>query len=140
MHTCYRATDAYPQVDDAIIDLDLDGSRATVIASGRLGPRSASVLRTMLDALDAVPNPIHVQADDAREVADEFVSALFEAQVRRERLDLPGLVLDGADDPGSRDGAAPLCNALRRWNGRHRAPSSFVTPLATSVRMHDTSR
>ncbi|HZY76428.1 MAG TPA: hypothetical protein VFE40_08920 [Jatrophihabitantaceae bacterium] len=109
MHTCFRATDAYPQVDDAVIDLDLDGPRATLIASGRLGPRSAGVLRTMLDALDAVPSPIHVKADGVREVADEFVSALCEAQVRRHHLELPGLVLDDAD--GNR-GAAVLSAAV----------------------------
>jgi hypothetical protein len=109
VHTCFRATDAYPQVDDAVIDLDLDGPRATLIASGRLGPRSAGVLRTMLDALDAVPSPIHVKADGVREVADEFVSALCEAQVRRHHLELPGLVLDDAD--GNR-GAAVLSAAV----------------------------
>jgi hypothetical protein len=120
VHTCFRATDAYPQVDDAIIDLDLDGPHATLIASGRLGPRSAGVLRTMLDALDAVPNPIHVQADGVREVADEFVSALFEAQVRRRHLDLPGLVLDdasgAADDDHANGGANLLRAAVRAWD------------------------
>lgn len=108
MHTCYRATDAYPQLEDATIDLDLDGPHATLIASGRLGPRSAAVARTMLDALDAVPHPIHVRADGVREVAEEFVSALLEAQVRRRILQLPGLELDGASDAdtdGATDGA-----------------------------------
>jgi len=117
VHTCFRATDAYPQVDDAIIDLDLDGPRATLITSGRLGPRSAGVLRTMLDALDAVPNPIHVKAAGVREVADEFVSALFEAQVRRRHLELPGLVLDGADGATEdEDGAGVLRAAVRAWD------------------------
>jgi len=117
VHTCFRATDAYPQVDDAIIDLDLDGPRATLITSGWLGPRSAGVLRTMLDALDAVPNPIHVKAAGVREVADGFVSALFEAQVRRRHLKLPGLILDGADGATEdEDGAGVLRAAVRAWD------------------------
>lgn len=120
MHTCFRATDAYPQVDDAIIDLDLDGPRATLIASGRLGPRSAGVVRTMLDALDAVPNPIHVRVDGIREVADEFVSALFEAQVRRRHLELPGLVLDDVEEASTASdasgGAQVLRAAVRAWD------------------------
>jgi hypothetical protein len=130
VHTCFRATDAYPQVDDAIIDLDLDGPRATLIASGRLGPRSAGVLRTMLDALDAVPNPIHVRADGAREVADEFVSALFEAQVRRRHLELPGLVLDGAgaasDDEDGGAGAEVLRAAVRAWDVPSGRPETLL--------------
>jgi hypothetical protein len=94
LHTSFHACDTYPAIDDATIDLDLDRSRATVIASGRLGPRSANVLRTMLDALDAVPGPIHVRAEDIEQVSEEFVAAFVEADIRRQHLNLAGFVLD----------------------------------------------
>ncbi len=107
VHTLFRASDVVPTIDDATIDLDLEPDSATVITSGRLGPRSAGVIRTMLDALDAVPNPIHVQTEGVDDVTDEVVAALFEAEIRRRSLRLPGLVLD---TPGPAVRAA-----VRRW-------------------------
>jgi len=107
VHTSFRASDSYCSLDDAIIDLDVDHAHATVSASGRLGPRSAQVLRTMLDALDAVTGAIRLRTKGGYEVSEEFVAVLVEAGVRRRKLRLPGLLLE-SPEPAVR-------SAVERW-------------------------
>lgn len=107
MHTSFRASDSYCSLDDAIIDLDVDHANATVSASGRLGPRSARVLRTMLDALDAVTSAIRLRTKGGYDVSEEFVAVLVEAGIRRRQLRLPGLLLE-SPEPAVR-------RAVERW-------------------------
>jgi hypothetical protein len=73
----------------------------------------------MLDALDAVPGPVHVRSEEVEQVTEEFVAALVEADVRRRHLALSGLVLDGPDgsspEPLPEPPHDPLYAAVERW-------------------------
>lgn len=109
VHTSFRASDSYCSLDDAIIDLDVDHASATVSASGCLGPRSARVLRTMLDALDSVTSAIRLRTKGVYDISEEFVAVLVEAGIRRRNLRLPGLLLE-SPEPAVR-------RAVERWAG-----------------------
>jgi hypothetical protein len=84
--------------DDAEVDLDMHDGRADIAVRGSLGPRSASVVRTMFEALDGMPGPVRVDCRSLTRSTDGFVPLLDAARRRRRRLGLGDVTVDAPPD------------------------------------------